>query len=232
MLTAVITVVLTFVLTGIVGNLLIHRWQLQSWISQQRFLGQEKEYFALQDLFEEIVTSAGRRITRMRRLLRVLHDQRDDLVRQRLKDYDTVQTAWNDSLSSFLVRLRMYAPYSMATRLDEVIQGTFVRLGSELEHLTDARLSGRGLDRARIGRLDLSLNELQGEIIMFTRDMLNLIKLQRTKTYTGTRVTLREHNLELFPTWELLKALFQPRKERFSIVRTSADLEPPRSSWD
>src|SRR5207247_1871485 len=135
-------------------------------------------------------------------LLWVIPDSSDELIATRLKDYDEAQSAWNDKLSSFLVRLRMYAPYSMAVRLDEVIQPGFVRLGKRLEGLTTDRLSKRPIQANTVSELDLHFNELHGEIIMFMRDMLNLVKAQRRKTYTGTRVFLNERNLELFPTWE------------------------------
>jgi hypothetical protein len=232
MLTAVVTVLLSFLLTGIVANLLIHRWQHRNWLSEQRFLGQEKEYIALRELFDQIVSAAGKRLARMRRLLWVLPDKREELVKERMKDYDQAQTKWNDSLSSFLVRLRMYAPYSMAVRLDDVIQPGFVRLGKQLERLTADRLSGQPIERMKLATLENDFNRLHGELIMFMRDMLNLVKAQRRKTYTGTRVFLNEQNLELFPTWELVKALFKPRVKSFSIVRSPVDIEPPSFGGD
>src|SRR5205807_2407363 len=93
-----------------------------------------REYLALKELFEEIVTLAGRRITRMRRLLVVLRRPEDEMVKRRLKEYDKSQMEWNDRLNSFYARLKLYLEgYEMVQRLEEEIQSSFVSVGHQLE---------------------------------------------------------------------------------------------------
>jgi hypothetical protein len=69
MITAIVTVCLTFLLTGVVGNLLLQGWQQRNWLTQQRFLGEQKNYENLKELSEEIVRLSNLRLWKMRRLL-------------------------------------------------------------------------------------------------------------------------------------------------------------------
>src|SRR5207245_734489 len=88
MWTAIVTVGLTFVLTGLLGNWFIQRWQHRNWVAQQQFLGEEKEYLALKQLWEELARLSGTRLSRMRRLVLVLRSRDDEIVKSRLADYD------------------------------------------------------------------------------------------------------------------------------------------------
>jgi preprotein translocase subunit YajC len=48
-----ITVILSFVLTGIIGNFLVQRWQQRNWHEQHRLLRLEKE---MDELIELCIT--------------------------------------------------------------------------------------------------------------------------------------------------------------------------------
>jgi hypothetical protein len=164
----------------------------------------------------------------MRRLLRCLPGSDDDTVNQRLAQHSEALIEWNDKLGSFYARLSVLATHAMSVHLEEGIQTDFVSLWSQVESLTNKRLSNEKPDRKIVGSLDEEMNRLQGKIIQFTKTMLRLIRAQKVKTYVGTRVDFDESTLEIFPTWELVKALFKPRKEPLSIIRTPADMDPPR----
>ena len=51
----IITAIISFILTGLIGGRLLQKWQLRNWLNQQKFLGAEKDYIALQELFDDIV---------------------------------------------------------------------------------------------------------------------------------------------------------------------------------
>ncbi len=227
MWTAILIAILTFLLTGVLANWLVHKWQHRNWLNQQRYLGAEKEYLILKELSDEIAGLAAARLYRMHRVVRALRAFADDIVKSRFEDYDKAQIAWNDKLSSFLVRLRIYTDNSMAVRLEEEIQARFVRIGSRLDSVTRHRLSGGEIPGRTVSELDTDLNRLHGKLLSFNREILRIILWRRQVTYEGFRLTLTESTLELFPTWQLFKALFQRRTEPFSIVRTAADIEPP-----
>jgi hypothetical protein len=226
----IVSIILTFVLTSVAANLLVQRWQQRNWLSQQRFLGNEKEYESLKKLFDEITVLAGKRITRMRRLLWAMTLSDDSLVQRRLAEYDEAQKEWNDNLGSFFARTKLLGGRRLFERLEERVQAAFVANGAVLEQEVKKRGSRRPLDQKTANALEERLNSLQGELNDFDSAMLQAVENKKKETYFGVELELRWDTLETFQTGDLVKALFKPRIPPYRIVRTAADLgEPARS---
>jgi len=225
-LQAVFGAVVTLVFGTWLGNRILQALQQRSWFIQQRVLGKQAEYDALTELFDEIVSLAGRRITRMRRLQYVLRRSDDELVKERREDYDKVQTEWNDKLNSFYVRLRLYGGpnYDMADRLEQEIQNKFVNIHARLNQAVRHRQEGTLPTLQIVTSLDKELNSLGGALIRYMGHMLLLIEKIKKETYFGDEVTLTPDTLELFRTWQLFIALFKRRIEPYRIVRSPIDL--------
>ncbi len=102
MVTAIITVVLTFALSTFFGNWLLQRWQQRNWLHQQSLLGEQKHYENLKDLCDQILELSNARISRMRRLLSVLQHGDIERIKARLSDYDTAVIEWNKNIGIFL----------------------------------------------------------------------------------------------------------------------------------
>lgn len=224
MSTAIVTVVLTFVLTSLLGNWLLQRWQHRNWINQQTLLGEQKHYENLKELCDEILKLSNLRISKTRRLLSVVRYADDDLVVSRLAEYDSAVQSWNEQLGIFVVKLRFYARYQMAYRLDSEIQPSFVNRGAALESLVRTRREGRPISLAQIAALEVRLNDLNGLLIAYSRDLMNMLAEQKTRTYYGKKEQLKIDTLRHFPTWQLVKALFKTRVDQPSIVRSPSDL--------
>ena len=227
MTTAVVTVLQTFMLTGLIGNWLVQRWQHRNWLNQQRFLGAEKEYNALKELFEEISSLLGKRLSRMNRLLRVVNSSDKELLQSRLKDYDEAVAEWNGKLNAFFVRITMYDRFYRTERLENEVHASLVRSGSRLERLVSRSLSHEAVSAKEITELSDRLNTLQGQIFSFNRDFLRAVQAKQQRTYYGVWIEFTRQNLEEFPTWKLFKLLFVPRIELLGIVRPPTDLGEP-----
>ena len=128
MVSAIVTVVLTFALSTFIGNWLLQRWQQRNWFHQQSLLGEQKHYESLRDLCDEILAYSNTRISKMRRLLGVLQQADLDLIKARLADYDRAVTDWNERFGVFVVKLRFYARYDMATRLGQKCAISFCKI--------------------------------------------------------------------------------------------------------
>jgi len=230
MATATLTVLLTFLFTGLVGNWLIQRWQQRNWLNQQRFLGEQKEYENLKTLCDEIIGCSGRRISRMRRLLSALGQPDDKLIRRMLKAYDEVLSEWNEKLNGFHARLTFYAAYEMSWRLEESVQKRFVAIGAELNGMTKSRISGTIPASRQVAHIEIELNRFSGALLTYNRQLLRTLEIQKTKTYYGRRITLNRDNLKHFPTWELIKGLFKPRIHPLTVVCPPTDLQSPFGS--
>jgi hypothetical protein len=224
-MTAIVTVVLSFLLTGFLGNLLVQRWQHRNWINQQRFLGEQKAYENFAALCVEMMKFSSRRLWRMRRLASALNQSDGDLIKTRQSEYDEALSDWNERVTDFQVRLTLYGSSEMPGRFEFDIQDTFRSIGEDLMVLTKKQLSGQHVKG--IGALQQRMNGLSGKLYNYTMELNQLLETRREKTYYGGLVRLDEDNLESFETWELVKALFQSRVEPLAVVRAPSELQSP-----
>ncbi|MDB5734392.1 MAG: hypothetical protein JWN16_1029 [Alphaproteobacteria bacterium] len=222
------TIVLGFLLTGLIGNWLVQSWQQRSWLKQQRFLGEEKEYVALKQLWDEIVELSGARLTRMRRLSSVVRRGDIETVRSRLSDYDGSVLRWNEKFQSFQVRLLRYTSGSaLAFSLENQIQPQFVTCGRQLELLVNDRIAGQTIERKSVVSATHNLDRLSHALTIFNRDVLRVVQAQKTRTYEGVKIELGPQTVSEFRNWELFKALFHFRVEPYYVIRPSFDLVLP-----
>jgi hypothetical protein len=215
--TAIVTIFITFLLTGLLGNRLLHFWQHRSWLAQQRVLTEEKAHEALQRVFDEASTLAGKRQHRMFRLMHGLLRNDDDALRQRVADYDEATVAWNERLVALFAQIEAHAAPWLRSRLENELQPMFVVVGADLEKMARERLAGKGkISSAEIKRIVRRLNKLQREIFLFEVRVIGFMK-DRRRTLIR-EVELSPYNLNRLPTWKLFKALFQGRVQGDEIV--------------
>ena len=220
---ALLPIVVGFLLTALVGNRLLHGWQVRTWLLQQRFLGKEKEYLALSELTDELATLLGARIYRMRRLNLVFRTGSDSELMERLRQYDEILQRWNERLPSFYIRLPMLADYHFAWQLETSIQKEFIEIGDAIERLLTTRRAGDSLPLGEVTRIDRRLNNLQGKAIAFTKRLLTELRNRRVDVYYGKKIRFRPENLGYFSTWQLIKALFVRDVDALAIGRASLD---------
>jgi hypothetical protein len=224
------SVVLAFVLTGVVGNHLIHALQHRNWVSQQKVLGLQRDYDALRVLFEEISQKAGKRLARMQRLALSLRSADLERLSRLLKEYDDAVREWNESFGNLCVRTTFHTDYFMTSRLETEIQARFYEVGRNLEALVRLRKTGALVaPKDQLAMID-RLNSTQGVLNNFSDDMLRLVKERQARTFDGVVVEFNADQLDQFSTWYMLKALFVRAEERLSIVRSPSDLPGPFDS--
>jgi hypothetical protein len=226
-MTTVTSILLTFLLTGLIGNWLAQRWQQRNWMNQQRFLGEEKEYISLKDLWEQLSGLAAKRLWRMRWVLFAIDDKNDAAVQERLVEYTSVLSEWNEKFTPMCARLTLLTRWAFTYELDRGIQNDFVNAGLKLERLVKARLSNQHVDRRGTLMLHKEFDVLSGRLFAFNRDVLRAVERQRARTYYGVEVEYSKSNLEKFGNWQLLKALFKPGLKTLRITRPPSDSEPP-----
>lgn len=210
MLTAIVSVLLTFFLTVVVGTSVVHGWQHRNWIIQRRILEAEEQYKALQKTFDEVSELSGKRQHRMFRLLSSIRHGTDETIAKRLSDYDEATVAWNERLSSLYAKLTRQLGYWLSTELEGRIQQRFVRLDVELTRFAAARLGGANMSSHDFARLSNALSVLQGRIVRFNKVALKEIESKKASLYQPKKFNAL--TLDSFPTWELFKALFKSRK--------------------
>lgn len=216
MLTAVISILLTFLLTSLAANKLVQAWQHRNWLKQQRLIDSESRHKAAEATFDELSSLMGKRHYRMLRLAFALRRSEKELTSRRFSEYDEALVSWNDRLSVLYAKLAMYLEWNLTRQLEEVIQKRFASIGSNLERLAHAKLADQQISAKDITAAENELNGLQGEIVSLNKRILAFMDSSRARLYSEPEMSA--HNLDSFPTWELFKALFQPRVKRDKII--------------
>lgn len=218
---SLITVLVTFALTGVVGNRLLQGWQQRSWLRQQRFLGEEKDYNSLKKIVDEISALSGARLYAMKRLYSLIYNSSLAEMELGLNHYDSILKRWNDNLNSFYVGLTLYDRRSTAIALEYRLQNPFFRCGQRLELAIRARRAETPLPpRADLGQ---ELDHASATLFNMNRDLLARLESLRKKVYYGVPLKFDRYTLQSFTTWELFKALFIRDIDKFTVVRSTLD---------
>ncbi len=211
MLTALITSLFTFVLSGLVATRIAHTWQKESWLRQQRVLDRENEVKILRDLIEIFATLAGRRQHKMLRLVLALRSGKENLIEKRILEYDETLDEWNSNVVFLYSKLTMYVSWEDALKLEN-IQEIFSRIGWKIERI---RRVGPGKSAMELKETIDRLNELQGSLGKLQKNLIRTILEKKDDIYKEE--ILREDNLDRIPTWKLFKSLFERRVERDEV---------------
>src|SRR5690606_19423337 len=102
-----LSVIIGPIITGIIGNALVQRWQLRSWYAQQRQLNRKEELYQLQRLFDELSSAANARLFTLRSFLRSLSSD-ENILEERKRNYQKYLANWNKELNTFYARLTLY----------------------------------------------------------------------------------------------------------------------------
>jgi hypothetical protein len=215
MLTAIVTVSLTFLLTGLIGNSVLQRWTHRNWLRQQMLLDRERELSGLEKLFDEVSVLAGRRQYRSRRLLLNLPHLFSSNPELTISEYAESVVAWNEALTSLYAKLTMQLEWSYTRRLED-IQRRFASISSTIDRAVSLYRGGSTLHSSTLKTLSDELDSLQGALFVFQRDVLLSVSRRRKDIYSSHEIT--EANLDGIPTWELFKALFQRRIQGADIL--------------
>ncbi len=224
---ALFTVLVSFVLTGLIGNWLVQRWQQRNWLTQHSLQSAEKQIEQLRVLIDEILRLGDARNFRTRRVVRQLNSKDSVKFEHTKEDYEQAVVNWNDRFNSMCVGLTMYAAYQPYTeRLEGIIQPLFVNISEKVDALIGMGASGT-VSRSLIAQMDADLNEISGKLFAFGRDLVRLLLSRQQEAYEGKLIFFSKENLDLFPTWYLLKALFQPTYPFQAVSSAALNLSHP-----
>jgi type II secretory pathway pseudopilin PulG len=233
---SLVTIVISFVLTALVGNWLVQRWQQRNWLTQHTLQSAEKQIEELRILVDELLRLGDARTFRTRRFVRQLNNADLAKFEQIKEDYERAVVEWNDRFNSMCVGLTMYAAYQPYTeRLEGSIQPLFVKVSDKLDTAIHIR-ANQTVSRSSIAQMDNDLNEISGELFAFGRDLVRLLLVKQQEAYDGKPILFSRENLELFPRWYLLKALFHPPFPPQAVSSAALNLSHPfvsrsQGSW-
>lgn len=208
MLTAIVSITLSFVLTGLVANRLLHGWQRRNWLEQQRVLERDKNLKTLNDILDEISFLSSLRHSKMVRLATALKGKNKQVIIKRFSEYDEILDTWNHKINPLFVKISMHIDSRYTYELEKIHE-KFVASGRMLEILFQEFSSNESIDNNICKEALGNLNTIQKDLSKFQKNIINFINYKKSEFFDG--IELNEENLYSIPTWELFKAVFNFR---------------------
>jgi hypothetical protein len=216
---ALLSVIIGPIITGLIGNTLVQKWQLRNWFAQQRQINQQEELSQTQKLFDDLTAAANKRLDALRRYLWSLNGDEVSLQKHR-SDNQVEVVSWNERLNGFYARITMYLDYSLTLRLQDEIHVHFAAITREVVSLYQARQSGAEVSEPDMVRLDGLLTHLGARIRNLNRDIVRLLVVKRQNIIDGRRLYYTDaKNLREFSTLSLIKFIFSSEIDRLYIIR-------------
>jgi hypothetical protein len=181
-----LTVILGFLLTTVIGSYLGYLLQQRSWSHQHRVQAAADRREKATLLFDELSRLLDKRLYRMRRLYWSLIDDRprqeSEEARARMAAYVAILYEWNDSINRNLALLQSYFGHQLRAHLDDVIGASFRDLGADLEQLWKEEAAQPPSD------ITHRFSELADLIYHFNLDMIALIDRENVEGATKPAV--------------------------------------------
>lgn len=219
----IIIVVISFILTILIGGKIAQARQQDSWIAQQRFSGEEKEYLELKKLCDEVASSLGIRIYAMRRLTLQLisYAQHGNFDQSALVEYRAAVKSWNENINSYYVRFSQLGLGSFRFTMELKLHNPMRAQGSCIDAAVQKKKE-KGVVR-ELWNVIKELDKINTFSLEFNKSLLRSVHEKRLKIYFPERITFSRGTMTLFSTWMLIKAIFVLDVNRISIVRSPLD---------
>lgn len=215
---ALVTVIVGSLLTALLGNRLVQRWQQRNWLQQQRLLKAQQQLGELQKVIDEVMALANARYYRTRKLSWQLGIADDARIEDLRRDYENSVNAWNEKFTAFQVQLTVYGTFESATNLlEDDVQMKFINISARLDPYLRKGADLSGFRRVRLS-LEGEFTALSAAMFRTFRALANELKEKVNLTYFGKSVPFSEDTLETFSTSYLLKALFKSSNPPQAVI--------------
>lgn len=218
-------IILTFILTFVVGNKITQARQQDGWLAQQRFSGQEKEFFELKLLSDELAAVIGARVYLMRLLALKLIEESSDWEEVRI-GYVDVLKKWNETLGSYYLRLSQLGLSDYRYKLERKLHIPMQVQGKELERVIRSRRQGIESQNGLAGVV-AAINSIHSAELQFCEGLLATVARRKEEIYNPQDIHFSATTATSFSTWQLVKAVFVADVSRITIVRTPLNSRQP-----
>ena len=195
MLMSVGTILLSFLLTTVIGGLLTWVFQTRSWEHKWKLESAERKQEEAFTAFEEISSLLDERLYSLFQL--VIWTEQTDSVRfyHALKDYRMTLKNWNNNISRSLAKLHFYYSKELRSEFDDVIGKKFVELGE----LVEASVRYRHkiyLDKdtpvaLELGIIRKDIQQLRKRVETYNLKLLNSVQEVETRTFQNMKISYK-----------------------------------------
>ncbi|RFC68557.1 hypothetical protein DY251_06200 [Mesorhizobium denitrificans] len=208
----ILTAVVGFVLTGVVGTWITYIWQKRNWRFQQDYV-RNKELLSQQiQIVEGLSDLIGSRRFRTFRATAALRGRDAERVRVAWEEYDKSVIKWNESVNGYITKLRQFFSRSLQYQLEEIIR-EFQQIGSLVEQ------SKREFDRSDFGHGYFeNLRDISGQVELFGGTVNTYIgnlwsHIDGLKERFDGVFAISLENEKHLSNWYIFKQIFVRRRE-------------------
>lgn len=205
-------------LTAVVGNILVQKWQQRNWYAQQRQMAYHEELKALIELLEEITLSANTRLYIMKQIEQALDDDFDRFNSLAMNYRDAVKD-WNVKLPSFFNRTTFLMSWSETSFLEHGVQVNFYRSGRFIERAIRARRNNKNVSEDVRNAIRKEMRILNASLTNMLRTMNRILSERKKIIGYGQKIYYKDGDLEKYSTLDLVKFLFARDVLAIYIIR-------------
>lgn len=214
----IVQTIMAFILTGVVGGWIAHKWQTRSAQEARFFEASKVRYEQMLSAADDLSALIGKRLYASQRICMMSRESADFTVA--LKSYRSSVVEWNERLLSLELAVR--------TRFRDTSLFEFERLQRELANASVAidklLRSETGESRGAVLR---QLRGVRANFFNFTQRMLSESRLLHRQMYFGVLIRYDQNEIDRMSTKDLVKALVSSRVEGESVVRSPTDFGLP-----
>lgn len=206
------------IMTAIIGNWLVQRWQQNNWVLQQRQSLKKTEIDEIKSLASDIHSITSRRIFYTRR---ALHDFRDSSTRfsKSLDNYSQSVLEWNQELGNIYSRISLLLSYSDSIFFEKSVHEKFV-IASRVLDICIRSQQPKTLEPRFVRFISSQMDEINGQVIDFNRDLLRKTRETREFLLNGRVIHYDRWSLNEFSTLELATLLFTKNIDTPYVTRS------------
>ena len=172
----VFLLILSFILTSVVGGLLGYYFQNRTWKHQNTARLQENERLTAKDVFENISMLMDKRLYRSRLLSWSLEDEsvQEEVIEKHMAEYRRILYEWNDTLIRNLALVEAYFGNDVRQHLEGTVYESFKQIGGLLEKQYKEWKASKQI--SPIPATSTELQKLGNEIYRLNFSMIRLIQ--------------------------------------------------------
>jgi hypothetical protein len=210
-------IIITFLLTGVVGALLSQRIQKKSFLHQIKINQTQKEIERIKEIASNIEKDAGMRIFYGRNLIEnYINTNTEEIEKARL-DYRKSVIKWNENLSSYFLELRSLGLTHLAFDLERNVHENLFKAHRIID---DCIRKNR---KVKLGELKTHYSLAFDGLRKISKALIEISNMKWSTIRNGNSEQLTQYNLNKANLFTLIFALFHKNPHSLRIHRSDDD---------
>ena len=210
-------IIITFLLTGVVGALLSQRIQRKSFLHQIKINQTQKEIERIKEIASNIEKDAGMRIFYGRNLIEnFINNNTEEIEKSRL-DYRKSVIKWNENLTSYFLELRSLGLAHLAIDLEKNVHHYLFKAHRIIDDCI------RKNKKVKLEDLRINYSLAFDGLREISKALINISDKKWSTIRNGNCEKLNQYNLNKAGFFTLIFALFHKNPHSLRIHRSDND---------